>query len=133
MKSSFSLFAVLVVLLIGQTSIKAQDAGWVAPKYSNSIVNPFKGDAKATEEGKDLFDQMCVLCHGVQGRGNCEAGNTLDPRPANFLGFDVFHQTDGAIFWKITEGKSPMASYEELLTEEQRWKLVNYIRTLEKK
>ena len=76
---------------------------------------------------------MCVLCHGLQGKGNGEAGLTLDQKPANFLGFDVFNQTDGAIFWKITVGKSPMASYEELLSEDQRWKIVNYIRSLEKK
>jgi hypothetical protein len=41
-------------------------------------------------------------------------------------------ESDGVIFWKITNGKPPMASYEELLTEDQRWELVNYIRELEK-
>ena len=41
------------------------------------------------------------------------------------------NQTDGNLFWKITNGKAPMASYEELLTDNQRWKVVNYIRELE--
>ena len=74
---------------------------------------------------------MCVLCHGLQGKGNGQAGLSLVKKPANFLALKVINQTDGNIFWKITNGKAPMASYEELLTDDQRWKLVNYIRELE--
>jgi mono/diheme cytochrome c family protein len=133
MKNRYSFLVIVAILFIGSQKSSAQDNLWNAPKFTNSIVNPFKGDAKATEEGKDIFNQMCVLCHGLQGKGNGEAGLTLDQKPANFLGFDVFNQTDGAIFWKITVGKSPMAAYEELLSEDQRWKIVNYIRSLEKK
>ena len=42
-------------------------------------------------------------------------------------------ETDGEIFWKITMGKPPMSSYDELLTEDQRWQLVNYVRQLNMK
>jgi mono/diheme cytochrome c family protein len=76
---------------------------------------------------------MCVLCHGIYGKGNGEAGLSLEKKPANFLALNVINQTDGAIFWKITHGNPPMAPYEGLLSEEQRWKLVNYIRELEKR
>jgi len=44
----------------------------------------------------------------------------------------VQNQSDGAIYWKITNGNPPMASYKETLTEEQRWQLVNYIRELKR-
>ncbi|MNL41564.1 Cytochrome c6 [compost metagenome] len=94
------------------------------------MKNPFIGNEKATADGKKIFDQMCVLCHGEQGKGNGAAGLTLETKPANFLELKVVNETDGEIFWKITNGKSPMASYEELLTDDQRWKLVNYIRVL---
>jgi mono/diheme cytochrome c family protein len=77
---------------------------------------------------------MCVLCHGLTGKGNGEAGLTLGVKPANFLALkNIPNETDGEIFWKITQGKPPMSSYDELLTEDQRWKLVNYIRELNKK
>ena len=56
----------------------------------------------------------------------------MDKKPANFLAFKFKKESDGVIFWKITNGKAPMAAYEELLTEDQRWQLVNYIRELEK-
>ncbi len=38
--------------------------------------------------------------------------------------------TDGELFWKISEGRSPMLSWKGSLTETQRWELVDYIKTL---
>lgn len=132
MKAKFRFFALLALLII-VTKSYAQEISWTAPEYSNSLQNPFKGKQKATDEGKIIYNQMCVLCHGNKGQGNGEVGLTLQPRAANFTALNIKNQTDGAIFWKITNGKAPMASYFEMLTDDQRWKLVNYIRELEKK
>lgn len=133
MKAEFKFIVVFALLIVSETKSIAQEISWVAPEYSNTLKNPFAGNQKATNEGKVIFDQMCVLCHGIKGQGNGEAGLMLNPQPANFLSLNVKNQTDGAIFWKVTNGKAPMASYFELLTDDQRWKLVNYIRELEKK
>lgn len=133
MKRKCSFLILVVLTIIGSNKIIAQDEKWVAPKYSNSLVNPFKGNASATAEGKEIYTQMCVICHGTNGKGNGEAGLTLERKPANFLALKVSNETDGAIFWKLTEGKAPMASYSELLREDERWKLVNYIRELKVK
>jgi cytochrome c len=132
MKVKFKFLIVLALLIAIGTKCIAQEISWVAPEYSNSLKNPFVGNVKATNEGKEIYNQMCVLCHGLKGQGNGEAGLTLQPHPANFLALNVKSQSDGAIFWKITNGKAPMATYFELLTDDQRWKLVNYIRELEK-
>jgi mono/diheme cytochrome c family protein len=133
MKTKFQILAILALLIGTGTKSFAQEISWVAPEYSNSLKNPFVGNQKATDEGKIIFNQMCVLCHGNKGQGNGQAGLTLEPHPANFTALNVMNQTDGAIFWKITNGKAPMATYFEILTDDQRWKLVNYIRQLEKK
>lgn len=130
MKNKY-LFLVVAFIFTGITNISAQDSSWLAPESSNSIKNPFIGNEKATQSGKLIFNEMCILCHGLNGEGNGEAGLTLVRKPANFLALKVINESDGAIFWKITHGKSPMATYDELLTEDQRWKLVNYIRELE--
>lgn len=127
------LFLILVLLMFFKSDkINAQDKNWTAPGYANGLVNPFKDNENATAEGKKIFNQICVICHGMQGKGNGAAGLTLNPKPANFLAITVVNETDGAIFWKLTEGKAPMASYKDLLNENQRWQLVNYIRKLEK-
>lgn len=133
MKAEIKLLVVFALLIVSGTKSIAQEISWVAPEYSSSLKNPFVGNQKATNEGGEIYNQMCVLCHGARGQGNGEAGLTLKPQPANFLALNVKNQNDGAIFWKITNGKAPMASYFELLTDDQRWKLVSYIRELEKK
>ena len=106
---------------------------WVAPVSADELKNPFAGKPEATAEGKKLFKQYCSVCHGDNGKGDGPAGMALNPRPADYSTEKIQKQTDGALFWKITEGKSPMASYKNILTEEQRWKLVNYIREFAKK
>ena len=35
-----------------------------------------------------------------------------------------------AVFWKISEGNSPMPAFQEAYNETQRWTLVTYVRTL---
>ena len=110
----------------------SKSGGWVAPSSANNLVNPLAGNPSATVAGKTLYKQFCAICHGDKGKGNGLAGMSLKPRPANFTKADVQKQTDGAIYWKINEGKTPMASYKTTLTEEQRWQLVNYIRTFNK-
>jgi len=105
---------------------------WVAPASANSLKNPFKGSTSATEAGKKLYKQYCAICHGNSGKGDGMAGTSLNPRPSNFTVDKAQNQTDGAIYWKMTEGRPPMASYKSILKEEQRWQLVNYIRTLKK-
>lgn len=132
MKKNYSLLVVMALIFIWSSGVNAQENNnWIAPASSNTLKNPFLGNKTATAEGKSIYGQMCVLCHGATGKGNGAAGLTLSKRPANFLGLKVRNQTDGNIYWKITTGKAPMASYDELLTDDQRWKLVNYIRELE--
>jgi len=81
MKSMRLFLAVLALVIIGNNKIIAQNnqvSKWMAPKYANDLVNPFKGKEVATAEGKKIFSQMCVLCHGTQGQGNGEAGLSLE-------------------------------------------------------
>lgn len=69
-------------------------------------------------------------CHGTKGKGDGLAGINLKPRPQDLMSAAVQGQSDGAIFWKINEGRAPMASYKTTFTSEQIWQLVNYLRKL---
>ena len=109
-----------------------QDNKWVAPASADKLVNPVKGDASAVKAGEVLYTKMCAICHGNKGKGDGMAGMSLNPRPSNFTKTSLQEQSDGALFWKLTTGRSPMAGYEKILKEEQRWQLVNYIRTFKK-
>ena len=105
---------------------------WIAPKSADKIKNPIKIDANSVKSGKKLYKALCAICHGHKGKGDGMAGSGLNPKPANFVKKDFQSQTDGAIFWKLSEGRSPMAGYKTSLSEKQRWQIVNYLRTLKK-
>jgi len=119
------------LLFAGWTS-SSKIEPWKAPTSLDNVKNPLLGDLKATDKGKKLYKQMCVICHGDKGKGDGIAGASLNPRAANFTTDNIQTQSDGAIYWKITEGRAPMAAYKDILKEEQRWQLVNYIRSFKK-
>ncbi len=122
--------AVIVFLFMGSNSL-AQEK-WVAPVSADKIVNPLKGDANAAASGKKTYKMLCAVCHGAKGKGDGIGGAGLTTKPTNLTSEAVQAQTDGAIFWKIEEGRSPMASYKTTLPDKQRWEIINYIRTLKK-
>lgn len=107
-------------------------ADWVAPASANSVTNPLKGNADATAAGKKTYTIYCVVCHGAKGKGDGIAAAGLQKQPADHTSARVQSETDGSLFWKMSEGRSPMPPYKGVLTETQRWQLVNYIRTLAK-
>jgi mono/diheme cytochrome c family protein len=117
----------LAVLYSGASS-------WVAPKDADALANPRKGhEAEAIASAKKLFATNCATCHGDKGKGDGVASAGLNPKPANFLHPEIVKETDGALFWKITNGKAPMPSWEKQLKPEQRWDLVCFIRSLQEK
>ena len=136
-KFFYLILAVLTLSLFAFSSpinngLNDQNGAWKAPKEANDLKNPFVDNATELVKGKKLYIQMCAVCHGAKGKGDGVAGAALNPKPTNFTLASVQAQSDGALFWKLTEGRTPMASYKNTLKEDQRWELVNYLRTFKK-
>ena len=110
----------------------SQTRKFPSPPSADAIVNPLKGNAEATLEGKKIYMMYCVTCHGSKGKGDGIAAPGLSKPPADHTSDFVQKQTDGALFWIITEGNNPMPTYKTTLTETQRWQVVNFVRTLAK-
>jgi len=104
---------------------------WVAPESAKEIKNPVEATKKSIKEGQQIFKQRCVVCHGQEGKGDGPGSRALEPKPANLPSEKVQGQTDGEIFWKISNGRGPMVAWKNILSEENRWNLVNYVRTLD--
>ena len=130
-KSLFLVAIFMLIILICHRSL-AQSSPWVAPKEADNLKNPFSGNTSVLAEAKSLYTANCGPCHGDKGKGDGPAAAGLNPRPADHTSLAVQKQTDGAIFWKLSEGKAPMPGYKKIFSEQQRWELVSYIRTLAK-
>ena len=102
---------------------------WKAPPRAEKRPNPVPADAKSLAAGKTAYTANCLACHGVKGKGDGPAAVSLERKPGDLSSAKVQQETDGALFWKITEGRKPMPSFEKLLSETQRWQVVNYVRT----
>ena|SRR5438552_4229506 len=126
-KSPFKTLLTLGITLASTLAL-GQSSEWKAPPPAANRPNPVAGNANATALGQKLYVANCMTCHGQSGRGDGPGAAALEKKPAD-LTKKVKDQPDGALFWKITEGRSPMVSWKSL-SETQRWELVNYIKTL---
>ncbi|RPI05209.1 MAG: cytochrome c, partial [Zetaproteobacteria bacterium] len=85
--------------------------------------------AGALKLGQALFQENCVICHGKTGKGDGEAAAAMKPPPRSLADKAVQAQTDGELFWKISEGREAMPGWKSI-SEKERWSLVHFIRTL---
>jgi len=120
--------------LFQQQSSKSQTRPpWNTPPVCSSLCNPLKPDPSSLKEAKTLYMNTCGPCHGEKGKGDGVGALACNPSPADHTSDYVQKETDGSLYWKISEGKGSMPSYKNMLTEKQRWELVSYIRTLKGK
>jgi mono/diheme cytochrome c family protein len=125
----------LCILAIGRSA--AQEAPppppWVAPDDAKKVKNPIPPTPETLAAAQQLFADNCVLCHGEKGMGDGVGAKTIKVKPANFTDPKLqASETDGALFWKMSMGRGPMPAWKDELTDEERWKLVGYIRKLGK-
>jgi mono/diheme cytochrome c family protein len=114
--------------VISTVHTPAELSSWKAPHSAWSKKNPIPMSPASIHAGHAIFSQNCEACHGANGKGDGPTGAFLNPHPANFTKASFWKQTDGAIFWKITHGHSPMPSFRDSLSRKQRWNVINYMR-----
>jgi mono/diheme cytochrome c family protein len=127
------LTTLVVLTLVGVKRTVADEtrSPWLVPENARNVKNPIKPSVEGLKAAAQLYHQNCELCHSESGSSSSSAAQNLPQRPAVLNDTKIMKKvTDGELFWKITEGRPPMPSYEHQLTETQRWQLVNYIREL---
>ena len=128
-----AIFLMVIAVAVGSgMPAAAQDdkTPWVAPDDAKKVQNPVKATPDGLASAAHAYKLNCAGCHGVKGDGNGAAAAGLERKPANFTDAKFMSErTDGDLFWKISNGRPPMPTWQTL-SETQRWELVNYLRTL---
>jgi len=108
-----------------------EKAHWDAPKNEASKKNPIHTSKKSINRGSALYQKNCSSCHGINANGDGKVGNSFKIKPTNLKKMSGKHK-DGDFFWKIKVGKDDMPSWENKLSSNQMWDLVNFIQSLSK-
>jgi mono/diheme cytochrome c family protein len=123
---SLSAIVIAGVFAFAQESIQK----WTAPARGSAKKNPVPANETSIALGKKIYERQCLACHGVKGKGDGPAAVRLAKRPGNLSNPKLWEQSDGALFWKVNEGHKPMPTFKNLMSDEERWPVINYIRTL---
>ena len=111
---------------------------WELPADADKTPNPVASSPESIAKGKELYFERtkgnCIFCHGETGSGNEANFPKLRRKPADLTNKErMTAMTDGEVFWKISKGiNGIMPAGEKRMNEEERWHVVNYIRTLAK-
>src|SRR5476651_1998077 len=114
-------------------TIDQQQKHWPVPDKDAKTANPVKSSKETIAAGKALYSLHCASCHGKAGLGDGNKAAQLKTQPQDMSKSDVQSQSDGTLFYKISEGRDDMPSFKKKLPDaEDTWSLVVFIRTLKK-
>ncbi len=113
-------------------SQQEQPEPWEVPDDYKTMENPVKKDSVSIETGKSKYNRYCAICHGRTGLGGGIKGKQMKTFPGDFSGEVYQSQTDGEHFYKTMFGRGEMPAYENTLSDEDIWHIVNYVRTFRK-
>jgi mono/diheme cytochrome c family protein len=108
-----------------------QPKPWPVPEKAAKTPNPVKSSAESISAGKALWSQHCSSCHGKTGLGDGTKAAQLKTQPNDLTVASFQSQSDGSIYYKISEGREDMPSFKKKIPDaEDIWDLVIYMRTL---
>lgn len=115
----------LTLILFSLPKSKAQE--WTVPPDESKLTSPLPFTAENIAQGEEIYQKNCKSCHGDPGKNNPLAG--LNPVPPDFASEKYQKNTDGDLFYKISNGRGTMPQFKAILSEEQRWMVITYARS----
>jgi mono/diheme cytochrome c family protein len=114
----------LIVVAVAFFAYQGLAQEWLVPEDQKALKNPSEYDLANVKKGKDIYIKNCKSCHGDAGKSNALP---LVPPPPDVVSDIMQANTQGELFHKITKGRGGMPQFETTISEDDRWRLVNYI------
>ena len=125
-----------------QMPVEGSIARGFLPEYSDGdlteelagkvLKSPIENSDKHIARGEWVYRNYCQVCHGMIGLGDGPVTKQGVPPPPSLLSDTVKNMKDGQLYFIISNGKGNMASYRSQVQREDRWKVIQYLRTMEK-
>lgn len=114
--------------------VTTEDTYTAATGIDNAIKMTPKNKEELLERGKTLYSSICQHCHGEAGDGNGSMVTSGAYKAAGNLNYKEEAKmalSDGQMFYSISYGKNNMGAHAPLLSKEEIWVLVHYVRSLQ--
>lgn len=95
------------------------------------LSNPF-ASKDVMARGKEMYDTYCMVCHGATGKGDGPVAEHMALKPPSLLTEKMNSWNDAEIYHVITDGRGLMGAYASQVVSDDRWAIVNYVRSLQK-
>jgi len=100
------------------------------------LVNPVPVNTETLVKGKELYSIFCINCHGElgDGKGYLFTSKRFPAQPTSLIADYVKNKPDGELYHVITLGSLSglIGAHGSQIAPEDRWKIINYVRELEK-
>jgi mono/diheme cytochrome c family protein len=131
--NKFILPIVSVVFVTAAGFTIVQTDPWPVPDKYAKMTSPVKSNPEVLATGKELWIKHCQSCHGKSGKGDGPKAAQLKTLPDDMTKANVQQQSDGALFFKSSEGRKDMPSFKKKIPDqEELWSIIAYLRTFKK-
>lgn len=120
-----------LIVFVTLFGIQLSAAGWDVPADKKSKNSFIKFNDASAKEGEVIYNKNCASCHGNPSKGNVL--KSLKPIPPDLASTTTQQLTDGELFYILNTGRGLMPTFKNVLSENERWKVIAYMRSFNKK
>jgi hypothetical protein len=125
----YKLTGLFICLLFFLIPFLTRGQEWKVPDVKKLKRANFKFTPETVKKGEGIFKINCTSCHGIPGKSNFAV---MTPSPGDPASDKFQIQTDGELFYKITNGRIPMPTFKDILIDQDRWSVISYFRSFNK-
>lgn len=96
------------------------------------LVSPLKVTKAHIERGQEIYEIMCIHCHGEKGEGNGAISTNGHIKGIPSYSGKLVDLSEGKMYHSITYGKGLMGSHASQINQMERWQVIQYVQVLQK-